>query len=116
MSRAAALRPLSKALSAGRNASRALAASAAGCTYISQKRNIVAAALMARMTVTPGRVFDSCDIGNVFEFIVGKAFLPSVGFRPMNWKYSFLPDFHGPSWLVFEGSRSSGDIAPRPGR
>jgi len=29
----------------------------------------------------------------------------------MNWKYSFLPDFHGPSWLVFEGSRSSRDIA-----
>ena len=71
----------------------------------------MAAALMARMTVTPGRVLDSCDIGNVFEF--GKAFLPSVGLRPMNWKYSFLPDFHGPWGLGFEGSRSSGVIASR---
>ena len=54
----------------------------------------MAAALKARMTVRAERVLDSCDIGNVFE--VGKAFLPSVGLRSTNWKYSFLPDFHGP--------------------
>ena len=73
----------------------------------------MAAALMARMTVTPERVLDSCDIGNVGEFIVGKAFLHSVDLGPLIWKYSFLPDFSRPAVLAFEGFRTSGVIALR---
>jgi len=34
------------------------------------------------MTVTAGRELDICGGGNVFEFMVGKVFIPSVGHRP----------------------------------